>query len=96
MEIVKEKLDNQIVLLIKGRLDTSSAPILEKEINELEKDISVVFDLNNLDYISSVGLRLILLTKKRYGDNFCLKNVKPEVLEILDMTGFSDIIKIIG
>ena len=94
MEIKKEIQGEKTVLVISGRLDTTTAPVLEKEINELESDISLVFDMTNLDYLSSVGLRLLLVTKKKYKDNFSLKNVKEEVLEVLEMTGFADIIKI--
>ena len=94
MEIKKEIQGEKIVLALSGRLDTTTAPVLEKEINELESDISLVFDMTNLDYLSSVGLRLLLVTKKKYKDNFSLKNVKEEVLEVLEMTGFADIIKI--
>ena len=94
MEIKKEIQGEKTVLVLNGRLDTTTAPVLEKEINELESDISLVFDMTNLDYLSSVGLRLLLVTKKKYKDNFSLKNVKEEVLEVLEMTGFADIIKI--
>ena len=94
MEIKKEIQGEKTVLALSGRLDTTTAPVLEKEINELESDISLVFDMTNLDYLSSVGLRLLLVTKKKYKDNFSLKNVKEEVLEVLEMTGFADIIKI--
>ncbi|MBO7078619.1 MAG: STAS domain-containing protein [Bacilli bacterium] len=96
MEIKKEVQGEKTTLILNGRLDTSTAPVLEREINELDDDISLVFDMANLDYLSSVGLRLLLVTKKRYKDNFSLKNVKAEVLEVLEMTGFADIIKIEG
>lgn len=96
MEIKKEVQGEKTTLILYGRLDTSTAPVLEREINELDDDISLVFDMANLDYLSSVGLRLLLVTKKRYKDNFSLKNVKAEVLEVLEMTGFADIIKIEG
>lgn len=94
MEIKKGVQDGKTILIVSGRLDTITAPILEKEVKELEDNICIQFDFASLNYISSVGLRLLLVTQKRYGANFSIKNVKAEVLEVLEMTGFSEIIKI--
>lgn len=85
------------VYALEGRLDTSTAPQLEEAVNgnisEL-KDIS--FDFANLEYISSAGLRVLLSTQKTMNKqgNMVIKNVSEEVMEIFDVTGFSDILTI--
>ena len=55
---------------------------------------SVEFDLADLEYVSSAGLRVILMVQKNMKGNFVLKNVKPEIMEIFEITGFSDILTI--
>lgn len=94
MEIRKEQLDNQIIMHVDGRLDTSSAPSLEEETKKLSLENKLVFDFENLDYISSAGLRVLLVTKKAFKDNFVLRNVKEEVKQVLEITGFIDILTI--
>ncbi|MBQ8488533.1 MAG: STAS domain-containing protein [Pseudobutyrivibrio sp.] len=85
------------VYVLEGRLDTSTAPQLEEAVNgnisEL-KDIS--FDFANLEYISSAGLRVLLSTQKTMNKQgkMVIKNVSEEVMEIFDVTGFSDILTI--
>ena len=85
------------VYALEGRLDTSTAPQLEETVNgnisEL-KDIS--FDFANLEYISSAGLRVLLSTQKTMNKQgkMVIKNVSEEVMEIFDVTGFSDILTI--
>ena len=85
------------VYVLEGRLDTSTAPQLEEAVNgnisEL-KDIS--FDFANLEYISSAGLRVLLSTQRTMNKqgNMVIKNVSEEVMEIFDVTGFSDILTI--
>ncbi|MBE5919988.1 MAG: STAS domain-containing protein [Pseudobutyrivibrio ruminis] len=85
------------VYALEGRLDTSTAPQLEEAVNgnisEL-KDIS--FDFANLEYISSAGLRVLLSTQKTMNKQgkMVIKNVSEEVMEIFDVTGFSDILTI--
>lgn len=94
MEIRKEQLDNQIIMHVDGRLDTSSAPSLEEETKKVSLENKLVFDFENLDYISSAGLRVLLVTKKAFKDNFVLRNVKEEVKQVLEITGFIDILTI--
>ena len=52
------------------------------------------FDLADLEYVSSAGLRVILMVQKNMKGNFVLKNVKPEIMEIFEITGFADILTI--
>lgn len=54
----------------------------------------LIFDFGGLDYISSAGLRVLLVTKKMFKDQFILRNVKEEVKQILEITGFIDILTI--
>ena len=83
---------------ISGRLDTMSAMNLDERFAELPEEVcNIYFDMNGLEYIASAGLR-ILYWVQEYSDNkggrMSLKNVSPEVLEILDMTGFKEYINI--
>ena len=64
MQIKKELENNVLVLALEGRLDTVTAPELEREINDLSGVTDLVFDMKNLEYISSAGLRAILKAQK--------------------------------
>ena len=95
MEIIKSLNGDELTITIKGRLDTVTAPDLEKELN-LDDVKKLIVDLNELDYISSAGLRVILNTQKVMNKNgsMVIRNAKPEIMEIFDMTGFSSILTI--
>lgn len=85
------------ILALEGRLDTSTAPQLEEAINrDIEKITDLSFDFANLEYISSAGLRVLLSTQKVMNKQgkMIIKNVSEEVMEIFDVTGFSDILTI--
>ena len=78
-------------------MDTSTAPQLEEAINrDIEKITDLSFDFANLEYISSAGLRVLLSTQKVMNKQgkMIIKNVSEEVMEIFDVTGFSDILTI--
>ena len=82
---------------IKGRLDTTTAPTLDKAINEeREGTKDLVLNLDGLDYISSAGLRVILSAQKRMQQIGSMKvtNVCESVMEVFEMTGFADILVI--
>ena len=89
---IKEN-DKEIIIELAGRLDTTTAPELEKEL-DFTGITSVEFDLADLEYVSSAGLRVILMVQKNMKGNFVLKNVKPEIMEIFEITGFADILTI--
>lgn len=95
MNVIVELLDKKATLKVEGRLDTITAPDLEKKINELSIN-ELVLDLNKLDYISSAGLRVILTAHKKFSKLQSMKvvNVKEAVMEVFNMTGFSDILNI--
>ena len=95
---VKKTIQNQTLTIApEGRLDTLTAPQLESEIrSSLEGMTELVFDLNKLVYISSAGLRVLLSAQKSMNKQgtMVLENVRPEIMEILEITGFADILTI--
>lgn len=62
--------------------------------NKVSLENGIVFDFKNLDYISSAGLRVLLVTRKKFKDSFSVRNVKEEVKQVLEITGFIDILTI--
>ena len=96
MTIEKKNEGNRLVLAVSGRLDTMTAPELENVIKEnLEGTEELTLDFDNLEYISSAGLRVVLGARKAMGDGeFAVRNLCSDVREIFDITGFSDIITI--
>ena len=82
-----------------GRLDANNAPVLEKELQQhLSDDVmQVIMDFALVDYIASAGMRVLLATDQKMeerGGSMKLVQVKKEVLEILEMVGFLDIIDV--
>ena len=97
MTIEIKKDANEVVLEVTGRLDTITAPALDKAINENISEIkNLILDFNNLEYISSAGLRVLLSTQKSLKQIGSMKliNVCEEVMEVFEMTGFADILTI--
>lgn len=97
MTIEIKKSVDELVLEITGRLDTITAPALDKTINENLGEIkSLILDFKHLEYISSAGLRVLLSTQKKLQQNgtMKLKNVREEVMEVFEITGFVDILTI--
>ena len=97
MNIEVKKATNEIIIKVLGRLDTTTAPTLDKTINENINDTkNLIVDLKELKYISSAGLRVLLSTQKKMQKNGSLKviNVCAEIMEIFEMTGFADILSI--
>lgn len=86
-----------VTLKVEGRLDTTTAPVLEKTVNdECEGAKELVLDLEGLAYISSAGLRVLLGAQKKMNKQGSMKlvNVREEVMGVLEMTGFADILVI--
>jgi anti-sigma B factor antagonist len=97
MTIEIKKNADELVLEITGRLDTITAPALDKTINENLGEIkSLILDCKNLEYISSAGLRVLLSTQKKLQQQgtMKLKNVREEVMEVFEITGFADILTV--
>ena len=87
----------QTVIEIVGRLDTITAPALDKTINEDIGDTkNLVLDVKGMEYISSAGLRVLLSAQKKMQKIGSMKvlNVCEEIMEIFEMTGFADILVI--
>ena len=97
MKIEIKKNAKETTIEVVGRLDTITAPVLEKTIGENIGDIqSLILDMKGLEYISSAGLRILLGAQKKMQGIGTMKlvNVCDEVMEILEMTGFADILTI--
>ncbi len=95
MEIIKSKNETELNIALQGRLDTSTSPLLEAEL-ELEGISKLVFDFSELEYISSAGLRILLSAQKtmnRQGE-MIIRNVNGDIMEVFEITGFCDILTI--
>ena len=95
MEIIKNLKDTAMSVALSGRLDTTTAPQLEEEL-ELEGVTELTFDFENLDYISSAGLRVLLAAQKVMNKQGEMKiaHVNEDIMEVFEITGFSDILTI--
>ena len=98
MNSIKGQLqDNQVILWLSGHIDSSNAPAIEEElhtiITEETKTLPVLIDASDLEYISSAGLRIILKLRKTNA-NIHIINVRPEVYEVFDMTGFTQMMTV--
>ena len=97
MTINKTKEDGKLTIALEGRLDTTTAPQLEEEVKESVTGITeLVFDLKDIAYVSSAGLRVLLSAQKimnRQG-SMVIRNANEEVMEIFEVTGFVDILNI--
>ncbi len=88
---------SELIVNLEGRLDTSTSPQLE---NDLKANIdgvnNLIFDIKDLQYISSAGLRVLLSAQKIMNKqgSMVIRNSSEEVKEIFDVTGFSDILTI--
>ena len=88
---------NETVMEVIGRLDTSSAPVLDQKLlAEVPETANLTLDLKGLEYISSAGLRVLLSAQKRMQKtgSMKLKNVREEVMDVFEMTGFAEILVI--
>ncbi len=82
---------------LEGRLDTTTAPQLESELRPAFDGVEeLIMDLAKLDYVSSAGLRVLLSAQKIMNKqgNMVIRNVKPEIRDIFEVTGFVDILNI--
>ena len=97
MTIEIKRNTEEMILEIAGRLDTTTAPVLDKTIGENMNGIkNLVLDIKGLEYISSAGLRVLLGAQKKMQKIGSMKvtNVCEEVMEVFEMTGFADILVI--
>ena len=97
MTITKSGQAPEVTIALEGRLDTTTAPDLEKEVQtSLEGVKSLTFDLNALEYISSAGLRVLLSAQKTMNTvgEMIVRGVPEDIMEIFEVTGFSDFLTI--
>lgn len=95
LNIEKKTEGKSLVMKLVGRLDTTTAPEVEKEVKEgIEGIENLTFDIASLEYISSAGLRVLLSAQKIMNKqgNMVVKNASDEVKEIFEVTGFADIL----
>ncbi len=97
LNITKDANGKNLTVGLEGRLDTTTAPMLEEELKASFDGVeALTFDLAKLEYISSAGLRVLLSAQKTMNKqgSMVVKNVSDEVNEIFDVTGFADILTI--
>lgn len=97
MNIQKALSGAALTVALEGRLDTTTAPKLEEELRSSVDGITrLIFDVEKLEYISSAGLRVLLAMQKLMNQQgeMVLQNVIEAVMEVFEVTGFSDILRI--
>ena len=98
MDIIKNTDGSTLNVALIGRLDTITAPSLDKELKDSLTGITMLaFDFSKLEYISSAGLRVLLSAQKVMNKqgSMTISNVCADIMEIFEITGFSDILTII-
>ena len=97
MNITQNKDGSKLTMSLEGRLDTTTAPQLESELKTaLDGVTELVFEIKDLAYISSAGLRVLLSAQKVMNKqgSMVIRGASEEVMEIFDVTGFCDILTI--
>lgn len=95
MKIEFSKNGDTLLVEIEGRLDTITSPELQASLTENLQDVDLlVFDCEKLAYISSAGLRVLLWAQKKMDGSMKLLHVGEVVMEVLEMTGFADVLVI--
>lgn len=96
MEIKTNIVETKLTIAITGRIDTTTAPDFEAEINKITDVTELVLDFEGVEYISSAGLRVVLKAQKLMNTlgKMKLVNVSDDVLDVFDITGFTDILTI--
>ena len=97
MTIEKKINGEAVTLIVSGRLDTQTAPELENELDSVLSGLKeLIFDMKNLEYVSSAGLRVILKAQKAMNAQGSMKltGVNDSIMEVFDITGFLDILTI--
>ena len=97
MSINKEKNGSELVLTLEGRLDTTTAPMLEKELKQEIGGVNLlIMNFAGVEYISSAGLRVLLAAQKvmnRQGQ-MIIRSVNDTIADIFEITGFSDVLTV--
>ncbi len=97
MTITKQFEDDMTTLYLEGRLDANTAPQLNDFLLGVDESKDLVFDIKDLEYVSSAGLRVFLTMQKKMNTTdktMVIRNVSRDIMDIFEVTGFSDILKI--
>ncbi|MBR4223568.1 MAG: STAS domain-containing protein [Oscillospiraceae bacterium] len=97
MTIKKDLKGTKLTVAVEGRIDTTTAPELESELKaSLDEITELIIDFSAVEYISSAGLRVLLSAQKTMSKKGSMKliGVDPDIMEIFEVTGFSDILTI--
>lgn len=97
MNIVKKQTGNELLIELSGSLDTMTAPELDKVIRESLNDVkSLVFDFSKVDYVSSAGLRVLLVAYKvmQQQGTMVLRHVNSDIMDVFSITGFIEFLQI--
>ena len=98
MTITENKSGNNLELVISGRLDTSTAPALEAKLKQVAKDTQTLYlNMQNIQYISSAGLRVVLLAHKLMlptGGKMIIKSPSAFCKQVLEATGMDSILSV--
>ena len=97
MTIEKTTENEKVTLTVSGRLDTTTAPELEKALQAADASVTeLILDFAGLAYVSSAGLRVLLTTQKKMNKQgkMIIRNVCDDIKEIFEITGFLDILTI--
>lgn len=97
MKIEKKQDGAELTIALEGRLDTMTAPQLDQELQgNLGGITKLTFDLAQLEYVSSAGLRVLLSAQKVMNKQgkMIVKNVNEQIMEVYEVTGFTDILTI--
>ena len=99
MDIIKTAEEGKLTVALSGRLDTLTSPELERDLQGALEGINAVeFDLKDLEYISSAGLRVLLATQKKMieaGGNLVVSSANEMVKGVFELTGFDEILTMI-
>ena len=97
MNIITKKENTTLTVALEGRLDTTTAPELEKALQAADASVTeLILDFAGLAYVSSAGLRVLLTTQKKMNKQgkMIIRNVCDDIKEIFEITGFLDILTI--
>ena len=97
MELKFEENEDTLFLSIKGRVDTVTAPILEKSLQKQWTTKNLQIDFKELEYVSSAGLRVFLAALKKaksYNGELKLFNINESVMEVFEITGFKKLFQL--
>lgn len=97
MEIIANKVDDTLELKVIGRLDTITSNQLEAELKKVDKSVDLlIFDFSELEYLTSVGIRIIVSAHKMMmkQGKLVVRNLNDEVSEVLEVTGILDLLNV--